>query len=82
MAEAFEVSNIKKITREPTDVLEYLLKKNDIFFSKRTGGGKSFCYQAFPMIYEETNNDKHELHNKHKNANNISQKDSSVLTLS
>ena len=48
--EIFGIDELNEFQRRTFDAL---LSNSDVFLCVKTGGGKSLCYQAFPMLYAE-----------------------------
>ena len=51
MAKIKEVFNVKKLNPHQEETIKNLLEQKDVFPALRTGGGKSLCYMAFPLMY-------------------------------
>ncbi|XP_048763913.1 probable ATP-dependent DNA helicase RecS [Ostrea edulis] len=58
IAERFGISKLKDFQE---DTINKLLEGRDVYLSMKTGGGKSLCYQAFPLLWTE----------KHRNPCNV-----------
>ncbi len=50
-----EKFGIEKLSSTQKSVLGHLTAGKDVFMSIKTGGGKSLCYQAFPVMSEGSN---------------------------
>ena len=48
----FAIDEIKPFQKE---TFESLLDKKDVYLSVKTGGGKSLCFQGFPLLWMERN---------------------------
>ena len=51
MAKIKQVFKVEKLNPQQEETIKSLLEQKDVFLALRTGGGKSLCYMAFPLMY-------------------------------